>query len=449
MSAKYVKDMTEGNVVSLLVKFSLPMLIGNIFQQFYNIIDSIIVGKFVSVNAFAAVGATGSLNFLFFSVCLGMSVGIGILISQYFGAKNDEYVKRTIANSVYIIAVIGVIMSALGIILARPILEIMQTPPEIIDDAVIFMQVTSAGTIGVAAYNALASILRALGDSKTPLFFLVMACIVNVILDFIFVLGFDLEVFGVALATAISQALSALGCFIFAVRKNPYFRIEKEYRRANRELIKKCIRIGVPVAVQNSMIAISCIALQCVVNGFGKNVVGAFSATNRIEQLVQQPFNSLGVALSTFAGQNMGAGKVKRVKEGYHKSFIIIAVFSVLMLIAAQLGARYIMQLFVNDEEVITLGANALRITSYFYITLGMIHITRGLLNGVGDATYAMVNGFIEVIGRVGFAPLLVNIAFIGVWGTWLTSGLTWFITGFASFIRYKQGKWEYKSLVK
>lgn len=449
MSVKYVDDMTEGNEVSHIIKFTLPMLIGNVFQQFYNLIDSIVVGKYVGANALAAVGACGSLSFLFFSVCLGLSVGIGILISQYFGAKEEEQVKRAIANSTYVIGISGIIMSILGVVLARQVLQLLNTPPEILNDSVAFLRIASGGMIAVAAYNAVAAMLRALGDSKTPLIFLIVSCAINVILDLIFVLKFGLGVSGTAFATVISQACAAVGCIVFALLKNPYFKLKREHWRVNRSMITKCIKIGVPVAIQNSAIAVSLVALQSVVNGFGETAVAAFTATSRVEQLIQQPFNSLGAAMSTFSGQNMGADKLDRVKKGYHKSILIVAVFSFLALLAAQLGGQNIMEVFVNDEAVISLGASAIRITSCAYFPLGMIYITRGLLNGTGDAFYAMINGFVEVAGRVGFSGSLAIIPFLGVWSVWTTSGLTWTITAIASVIRYKQGKWKKKSLVK
>lgn len=448
MSNKYVHDMTEGSEVSLLIKFSLPMLIGNVFQQFYNIIDSVVVGRFIGANALAAVGATGSLNFLFFSICAGLSVGIGIIISQYFGAKKESHVKRAIANSIYVIGAAAIIMSLLAVIFARAILVFLKTPPEIIDDATAFLRIVSGGMIAVAAYNAISAILRALGDSKTPLIFLIISCGINVILDLIFVLKFGLGVAGTGCATVISQGSAALGCIIFALLKNPYFKLKAEHLKVNRTIIVKCIKIGIPVAAQSSMIAVSLVALQSVVNGYGKVAVAAFTSTGRVEQLIQQPFNSLGAAVSTFAGQNMGAGKLERVKKGYHKSIIIIAAFSFTAFLAAQFGGRAIMELFVKDNAVISLGANGIRITSCLYFPLGMIYITRGLLNGTGDAFYAMLNGFIEVVGRVGFSSALVFVPAFGVWGIWLTTGLTWFITSTASVIRYKQGKWKNKSLV-
>jgi putative MATE family efflux protein len=449
MSAKYVQDMTEGNEVSLLVKFSMPMLIGNVFQQFYNMVDSIVVGKYVGANALAAVGATGSINFLFFSVCLGLSIGMGIIISQYFGAKKESQVKRAIVNSFYVIAVAGIIMSMLSAVFAGPILQVMKTPPEILQDASAYLRIVSGGMIAVAAYNAIAAILRALGDSRTPLIFLIVASGVNVVLDLVFVLNFGLGVAGTAYATIISQAIAALGCVIFAFLKNPYFKFKAEHKEINWPIINKCIRIGIPVAAQNSMIALSLVALQRVVNSFGEIAVAAYTATNRIEQLIQQPFNSLGAAMSTFAGQNMGAKRLDRVKRGYHKSILIVAGFSIAALLAAQFGGRAIMEVFVKDEAVIALGAKGIRITSAMYFFLGMIYITRGLLNGTGDAFYAMINGIVEVVGRVGFSGALAMIPSFGVFSVWSTTGLTWFITAAASVFRYRQGKWQNKSVVK
>jgi len=448
MSINYVQDMTEGNEVGLLIQFSLPMLLGNVFQQFYNLIDSIVVGRYIGANALAAVGATNSIAFLSFSICLGLSIGVSIVIAQYFGARKDEDVKRAIANAVYIIVISGLFMSILTCSLARPILQAMHTPPEILDDSTKFLRIMSGGMLAVAAYNAIAAILRALGDSKTPLVFLILSCAINVALDLLFVLKLGFGVAGTACATVISQGIAALGCAGFALANNPYFKLRKEHMKIDWPIIVKCVKVGIPVAMQNSMIAISLVVLQRVANGFGEVAVAAYTATSRVEQLVQQPFNSLGAAISTFAGQNIGAGKLSRVKTGYHKSIAIVAGFSLLALLAAQFGGREIMKIFVREEAVIALGATAIRITSCMYFALGMIYITRGLLNGTGDAFYAMVNGFVEVVGRVGFSSTLAMVPAIGVWSIWATTGLTWLITAVASVIRYRQGKWKEKSLV-
>lgn len=439
----YVKDMTTGNPTGLLLSFMLPMVVGNIFQQLYNMVDSMIVGKYVGADALAAVGATGSLNFLIFSLCGGMANGIGIIISQYFGAGNAEGVKKAIANAVYIMTAAAVCMGILGFVLAKPLLAVLNTPENILEAAALYMQIMCAGVLAVALYNCIAAILRALGDSKTPLYFLIVASILNIALDLFFVRGINMGVAGAGIATIISQLLAGAGSLLFAVLKNPYFKIEKEHRKAERDIIRQSVRMGVPLAFQSSLIAISCVALQSVVNTFGSVVVAAFTATSRIEQLVQQPYNSLGMAVSTYTGQNIGAGKIDRVKQGYRKGCLIMAVFSLVMLPLAQFGGEFIMRLFVNEQEVIDLGSQALKITSWFYLFLGSIYVTRGMLNGAGDAAFAFVNGLVEVIGRICFARPLTMIPSVHVWGVWLATGLTWGITGVVSVLRYLQGKWK------
>lgn len=444
-----VTDMTVGSPVRLLLTFSLPMLVGNLFQQLYTLIDSIIVGNYISADALAAVGATSSIQFLFFSLCSGMAAGIGIVVSQYLGAKDEEYVKRSIANSIYVMLGSAILMSVVGCALSKPVLKLLNTPENIIDSSDLFLKTICAGFIAVSAYNCIAAILRSLGDSTTPLVFLTVSILVNIVLDFLFVLEFHWGVFGTAIATLIAQAVAALGCLIYAIYKNPYFRIPKQYLTPDKDIIQRCVRLGIPVALQSSMISISCIILQSVVNSFGSVVVAAFTATSRIEQLVQQPYNSLGSALSTYAGQNVGAGNIERVRTGYRKSFLIMGIFTLCMLPLAQLFGEPIMRLFVNDTEVIALGTQALKITSWFYLPLGVIYITRGLLNGAGDTIYSFINGVIEVTGRVCFSAPLTKISFIGVWGVWLATALTWLITGVASFIRYQQGYWKEKSVVR
>lgn len=449
MNERYVCDMTKGNEVGLLLRFALPMLVGNIFQQLYNMVDSIIVGKFVGSNALGAVGAVGNLNFLFFSLCLGLASGIGILISQFFGAGKDDYVKKIIANSVYIITISGAVMSIISFVFARPILHLMNTPAENMKDAVIYMQIVCGATVIVAIYNGISSILRALGDSKTPLIFLIVSSFINVGLDLLFVLVFHWGVAGAAWATVIAQFISAIGSILFALSRNPYLRLEKRHFTIDNDIIKKSFQIGLPVAGQNAMIAFSCVALQSVVNNYGATVMAAYTATSRVEQLVQQPFGSLGTAVSTFAGQNVGAGKYDRVSTSCKKSTLIVLVFSFMMIAVMFLFGDPIVRLFVNEPDVIEIGARGLRITSFMYFALGMIYITRGMLNGVGDAAYAMINGLTEVVGRIGFAYLLMSIPAVGMWGVWYTNGLTWILAGAAGIIRFFQGKWKTKSVVK
>ncbi|MCR5623701.1 MAG: MATE family efflux transporter, partial [Lachnospiraceae bacterium] len=349
--------MTKGNEISLLVKFTLPLLIGNIFQQFYNMVDSVVVGKYVNSNALAAVGSVGAVNFLFFSLCFGLSAGIGILISQYFGAGQKEMVKKIIANSIYITLLSGIVMSLVGVFLAKPILILMNTPKEILPYAHTYMVVVNSALLLVAAYNMVSCILRALGDSRTPLIFLVVACLSNIGLDLLFVIVFKLGVVGVALATVIAQVIAMIGSIVYGYRKNEYLHIEKKHMKFDSDIFKKSFKIGIPLAAQNSLIAFSCMALQSVVNHYGATVMAAYTATARVEQLVQQPFSSLGTAVSTFAGQNAGAGKMDRVKSGCKKSILLVVAFGVSMIAVMFLFGESIIGGFVNEAAVIKMGS--------------------------------------------------------------------------------------------
>ena len=443
------QDMTVGNPSKALIVFAIPLILGNLFQQLYNMVDSIVVGRFVGANALGAVGATGSVNFLFFSLCFGVSAGVGVVVSQFFGAERPQMVEKAIANGLYILALSSIVMSVLGVVLARPVLSLLNTPEVILDDAVIYMQVSCAGIIAIAAYNGVSAILRALGDSKTPLYFMVVSCFINIGLDLLFVLEFNWSVFGVALATVIAQMIAGVGSFIYAYHKISFFRVKKENRKWKTDIAGRCFQLGLPIALQNSMIALSCIFLQGVINGFGESVVAANTALGRIEQLVQQPYNSLGAAITTFTGQNVGAGKVDRVKKGYQVGLISVVIFSLVMLIPGQFLGEQIVGIFVQDEEVIAIGAKGFAITSWFYFFLGMIYVARSVLNGAGDAIYAMINGVMEVAGRVGFALPLTMLPFIGMWGVFLTTGFTWTVTGIVSMLRYKQGKWARRLIEK
>lgn len=435
--------MTSGSEFGCIIKFTLPLLLGNLFQQFYNIVDSVIVGQFLGKNALAAVGATGSITYLFYTLCIGISLGTGILIAQHFGAGNDNFVKKLIANSAYVVAVFGAVLTALSVTFAPDLLHILETPDTIFDEAVGYMRIACAGTIAVAAYNWINAVMRSLGNSTIPLVFLIVASVLNVGLDLMFVLVFGMGVGGAALATVIAQGVSALGCIIFAFLKFPQFRIDRSQARTDAKTALNCISKGVPIALQNAFISLSMIYLQRTANTFGDTVIATYTATMRVEQLIQQPFFSLSTALSTFTGQNLGAGLLDRCIRGYRRSMLAMAAFSVTMLVVFMLCSGAIVSFFVSDADVIAIGDTALKLSSCFYLFLGTIHVTRGLLNGAGDVNYAMVNGFVEVIGRIGFATVLAGIPEIGCWAVWATSGLTWFLTGLMSYIRYRGGKWK------
>ncbi len=442
----YVKSMTEGSELGHILKFSLPLLVGNLFQQLYNVVDSAIVGKYLGSDKLAAVGSTGSITYLFYTLCIGLATGAGILIAQRFGAKDYDSVKRLIANSAYAMGLIGVVISVVSTLCAEPLLRLLNTPESLLPDAVGYMQIACMGTVAVAAYNWINSVLRSLGDATTPLIFLIVASVLNVVLDLLFVCVFDWDVQGAALATIISQAVSAVGSIIFAAAKNPCFRLTREELSFSARIFAKCYTTGVPIALQNALVSVSMISLQRTANGFGEDVMAAYTASMRVEQLVQQPFASLNVAISTFAGQNIGAGKTKRAIKGYHRCVAVGFAFSLLMLALFLLFSRSIVGVFVDEPAVLDIGEKALRLSCLFYFPLGLIHITRGMLNGAGDVGFALLNGIAEVVGRIGFAAILVSIPAVGYWAVWGTTCLTWVLTAAMSLIRYKCGSWKKKS---
>lgn len=444
-----VTDMTQGSTTKHILKFALPLLLGNLVQQCYNLVDSIVVGKHVGKNALAAVGACGSLNFLFFSLSSGLSIGVGVIVAQYFGAGEEKQIKRSISNAVLVIASVALVISLAAVVFAPQILRMLSTPEKIIGDSITYLRITCAGLLAVALYNCVSSVLRALGDSRTPLIFLIISSIINISFDLIFVLGLNMGVFGVGLATFIAQVISAVTALIYAVKRVEYFHITKGEMQIDTKIVKNIVRIGVPISLQTSMIAISCILLQRVVNSFNETIVAAFTITSRIESLVQQPYSSLGAALTTYSGQNMGAGNIDRVKKGLRSGTIIALIFSLMMLPVAYIFGESIAHLFVKEQDVIQIGAKALRITSLCYFPLGMIYVPRAVLNGAGDAQFAMINGISEVVCRILFSNVLTKIAIIGYWGVWATSGATWTVTAIVCMMRYFSGGWKKKGLVE
>lgn len=446
---KTVTDMTVGSPVKHILSFAMPLLAGNIFQQIYIMADALFLGNFVGPEALAAVGTCASFGFLFFSLTSGMALGIGIIVSQFFGAGDEENVKQTIASSIYVLIAASVIVSLVGIIFAPRLLGIISTPDTIINEAVIYLRTSSAGIIAIAGYNGVAAILRALGDAKTPLIFLVIANILSILMNILFVPVLGLGVFGAALSTIIAQAISAICCVIYAYRKNVYFRLTKKQLKPNLRIIFNSVRLGTPVALQNSMIAVSTLVLQSIVNSFGETVMTAFTIVSRIEMLVHQPYNTLSMALVTFSGQNMGANKIERVKMGFRKSIIIVLVISLFFLPVFYFLGEYIIMAFTREPEIIRIGASALRITSLCYFGLGMVYVPRAVLNGCGDARFSMINGVTEIVCRILYSNILTRIPLLGFWGIWITTAATWVTAAVICVWRYMTGKWQLKSMVK
>ena len=430
-------NMTAGNPVKLILIFSVPLLIGNIFQQFYNLADSIIVGRFINADALAAIGVTASLTFLFFAICNGFGSGGGIIVSQSFGRGDTKEVKNCIANTGYIMICLPLAVGILAFALSRPLLHLLETPENIFEDSLVYLRLMCVGLLFVSVYNYISSMMRALGDSRTPLYFLIFTCILNALLDLLFVCVLKQGIWGAGIATLISQFVSNILCLAYAFKYNEYFKFNKADLRINKIILIRTVKLGVPLSLQFSLIAISCMALQRVVNAYGAVTVAAFTATSRIEQIIHQPYQTLSAALATFCGQNYGARKNDRVIDGYHKTFWMMVIFTAVMVPVIQLFARQIAGLFVEEADVIEMSAEAMRITSYFYICLGIIYVVRGILNGLGDAFFALLNGIIEVIGRFFVPVIMTAIPAVGLWGIWWSVGIVWLLSGLTAWLRY------------
>lgn len=316
------------------------------------------------------------------------------------------------------------------------------------------MQVSCLGALALALYNGVSSILRALGDSRTPLYFLIICSLLNIVLDLFFVLVMNWKVFGVALATLISQIVSALVSILYALKKVPYFRVSKENRKPDKNIILKTFRIGSPIALQSCMIAISTMVLQGVVNTFGPVVMAAYAIGRRIDNLVSGPYMSVCHALTTYSSQNLGAKKIERIRQGFRSSVWIINAFNLVLVPCIVIFSGSIIQLFLGADDpslpaVLQVGAPSLMITGFCYIALGMIYPSRGVLNGCGDASFSLINGIIEVACRIIYSAILTRISFIGVWGIWGTAGLTWITVAIVCYLRYRSNIWTTKSIVE
>lgn len=448
MSKSLTIDMTKGSETGHILRFTLPLLAGNLLQQLYNVADTIIVGKCLGDDALAAVGATGSLTYLFCTLCIGLSIGTGIIISQYFGAGMLKNMKSAVFNSAIVTALFAIAVSIVSVLFAEPLLLFLNTPTALLPMSAEYMRIACAGTIAVAAYNWINAVMRSLGDAKSPLIILATASVVNVGLDLLFVMVFNMGVGGAALATVIAQGGSAVCGIIYAFSKNESIRLSREELKPEKQMMSRCVKTGLPIAGQNALVSVSMVALQRVTNTFGETVMAAYTASMRIEQLVQQPFSSLNAAVSTFAGQNIGAGKTERAINGYKTAMKASTVFALVMVVIFMIFGGAITSLFVSGDEVIEIGAMALRLTSVFYVFLGTIHVTRGFLNGAGDTSYALINGATEVVSRIVFSLILTAIPAIGYVGIWLTTCITWLLTAVISVVRYKSDVWRKKGIV-
>ncbi len=421
-----VKDMTNGSPSKHILGFAVPMLFGMLFQQFYNLVDTIIVGKTLGVEALAGVGATGSINFMIIGFCMGVCNGFVIPVAQCFGAKKPADLRKYVFNGYICSIVFAIVLTLASVIFCRRILIVMNTPADIIDHAYNYIVVIFIGIPTVFLYNMVSGVIRSLGDSKTPVVFLVLSSIINVVLDFFLILVCKMGVAGAGWATVTSQLISGLTCLIYMYKKYDILKGDKSERVLDRRFITNLCMNGVPMGLQYSITAIGSTILQAAVNTLGSTYVAAMTAGSKMFNFTCCPFDALGSTMATYAGQNVGAAKIKRLGQGVRSAMIIGSVYSVLSLIALYFTTDYIALLFVNASEttIIALTRQFILASACFYIPLTGVNVVRFCIQGMGFSVFAISAGILEMIGRA-FAAIIL-IPSIGFIGACLASPIAW-----------------------
>lgn len=413
MAKNTMKELTHGSPMKLILTFVIPLIFGNLFQQFYGMVDTMVVGRYLGVNALAAVGSTGSISYLIIGFCSGVCTGFAIPVGQKFGARDYASLRRFVANSVWL-SVIFAIVATIGTVSAcRGILELMKTPADIIDGAYTYVAIIFLGIPVTFLYNLLAGIIRALGDSKTPVYFLMVSATLNIILDLVFVLAFDMGIAGVAWATVISQGVSGILCLFYMKKKFDILKMSREEWRADSHLMKILCNMAIPTGLQHSVTALGGVIVQSAVNGLGAITVAAITASNRVSALVNCPFDALGVTMTNYASQNVGANEMDRVKKGVNAGNVIAFVYSIIAILLVHFIGRPFITLFITTTDVgatdiVNLAFKYLTIYTYFGMCLAWIYIYRFSIQGMGFPKYAVIAGALEMVARVIMGIFLI-----------------------------------------
>lgn len=408
------KDMTSGSPMKLILGFSVPLLFGFLFQQFYNLVDTLIVGRFLGVDALAAVGSTGSLNFLIIGFCMGVCNGFAIPLAHRFGAGDYKAMRAFMMNAVYLAVIFAAVMTVFTVAFCRLILQLMQTPENIIDDAYTYIVIIFAGIPATYLYNLVSGVIRSMGDSKTPLIFLALAAFVNIGLDLLLIIVFPMGVAGAALATVISQAFSGIACVIYSKRKFEILHTDEEERKVNKGYMKTLCGMGVPMGLQYSITAIGSVILQSAVNTLGSNAVASMTAGSKIGMFFCCPYDALGSTMATYGGQNVGAKKLDRLSGGLKAAGILGIGYSILAFVVLWLCGNQLAMFFVESAqaEVIANVRLFLVCNSAFYIPLAFVNIVRFLIQGMGYSKFAILAGVFEMAART-----LVGFVFVPMFG--------------------------------
>lgn len=395
-------DMVVGKPMNLIIRFSLPIIIGNIFQQFYTIVDSIVVGRFVGVSALAAVGAAGSLVLFLLGMITGMTSGFSILIAQSYGAKNQSQLRHYLGMSLHLCTGLTILLTVGSVVFLKVALILMQTPEEIFQESYDYMLIICLGTIATVAYNMISGVLRAIGDSKNPLYILIFSSIIHVGLDLVFIIVFSMGVKGAAYATVIAQVIASILAFIIMLKKYPFLKLSKGDLEFDFRSARKLLGMGIPMALQFSITSIGTMIVQAALNSFGAVFIAAFAAAGKIQNVVMQTFVALGATMSTYVGQNMGAGKIDRIRKGVKSCFILSIGFGIVLGMLVYFFGETFVGLFVSnpDAEVLQGARSFFHAVAWFYPVLGLIFLYRNTLQGLGDGLFPMLGGVLELFAR-------------------------------------------------
>lgn len=439
------KDLTSGSPLKVILLFSLPLVLGNLFQQFYALADTIIVGRFCGVSALASVGATGSVNYLILGFVIGVCNGFAIPIAQLFGARDYKDLRRHVANAAWLCMTASVVLTISTVALTRPMMQLMQTPDDIIDGAVIYIGWIFAGIPFIFLYNMVAAIMRALGDSKTPLYFLILTSALNIGLDLLFIVPFHFGVLGAALATDISQVISGVLSFIYLRRKFDVLKMEKDDLAFSKKASIHLLGIGVPMGLQCSITAIGSVIMQWAVNVLGSTAVAAVTAAGKTQGLLTIPMESVGTAMATYAGQNLGASRMDRVRQGVNSAMLIILIYGVASAFVLHFTDVQIMGLFLDtakEIDIVAMGREYLFWNSVFFVPLGALIVWRYSIQGLGFSSLAMLAGVAEMVARTAVAIVLVPI--LGYFGAELSNPAAWIA---ACLFLYPAYRWTCRQL--
>ena len=418
MAGSLTKDMTVGNPKKIILGFGIPLLLGMLFQQFYSMVDTIVVGRFLGVKELAGVGSTGAIHFMVIGFCMGVCSGFSIPISQCFGAKDYTNLRKYVANCTWLSVIFSVVMTVAVVLLCRPILQTMRTPDNIIEDAYLYIVIIFAGIPVVFLYNMTAAVLRSLGDSRTPVIFLVMAAVLNIFLDLLLIIVIPLGVAGAAIATVVAQAIAGLGCLIYMFRKFTILKMTGDEWKWDRKCAGKLCGMGIPMGLQYSITAIGSVILQSAVNSIGSDAVAAVTAANKLAMLIVCPFDAMGSTMATYGGQNVGAGRLERVDQGLKACSLLGLFYSLFaVLIVYTVGDKMLLLFLEQSETFILENADIfLRISAVFYFPLALVNIVRFLIQGMGFSKLAVFAGAFEMVARglAGFV-LVPHFGFVAV----------------------------------